>query len=123
MATISVAPAASVNTLNDRIKGLKGDCASLEEAAQRCVSFCYDAFREDLVLIRLFATVEFGKLPPANQVFVRKLAEAKQIGALLTDTTPVLSLLGTRGLQSDWNDRRRSEGHVGIPLVSASFAE
>ncbi len=35
----------------------------------------------------------------------------------------VLSLLGTRGEDMRWNDRRNSQGHVGIPLVSADFID
>jgi len=35
----------------------------------------------------------------------------------------VLSLLGTRGVEEAWSDRRNSQGHVGIPLVSADFID
>ena len=35
----------------------------------------------------------------------------------------MLSLLGTSGVKPAWNDRRQSQGHVGIPMVSAAFIE
>jgi len=30
-------------------------------------------------------------------------------------------LLGTHGDQEEWNDPRRSQGHLGIPLISSAF--
>ena len=39
----------------------------------------------------------------------------------ITPATPVLSLLGSHGDEERWNDRRRSVGHVGIPLISSRF--
>jgi hypothetical protein len=119
---IADATAESIKRLSDQLRDLKRN-STLEEAARKCVSLCYDEFRDAVVLVRLFATVDFGKLPAGNKKFVRQLAEAKGVGALIKDNTPVLSLLATRGSLPDWNDRRRSQGHAGIPLVSASFAE
>jgi hypothetical protein len=34
-----------------------------------------------------------------------------------------LSLVGTHGRSPDWNDRRNSKGHVGIPLISSAFVD
>ena len=42
-------------------------------------------------------------------------------GSQLKADTPVLSLVGTHGQEDDWNDRRKSKGHVGIPLISSAF--
>lgn len=33
----------------------------------------------------------------------------------------MLSLIASRGAEDDWNDIRKSRGHVGIPLVSQAF--
>jgi hypothetical protein len=41
----------------------------------------------------------------------------------LTATTMTLSLAGTSGLAPPWNDRRKSEGHVSIPLLTREFVE
>ncbi len=35
----------------------------------------------------------------------------------------MLSLLGTRGQESGWNDWRKSKGHLGIPLISSAFVD
>ena len=109
--------------------GLKGGivqaCAeakTLDVAAQRAVEFLYNEF-ENSALLRVYATVKFAKLPADNQAFVRKLATQTGVLNELKDNTLVLSLLGTRGRKREWNDRRSSQGHIGIPLVSAKFVE
>jgi hypothetical protein len=64
-----------------------------------------------------------GKLPAPNRTFVTNLAATNNITQLIRDDTLILSLLGTRGLKPEWNDRRKSQGHVGIPLASADFVD
>jgi len=107
----------------DSVREVLRECSSLEEASQRLVETLYGEFRESIVLTRCFATVHYGALPPENQGFVDELARSKGITSEISAKTPVLSLLGTQGVQPAWNDRRQSEGHVGIPLTSASFVE
>ena len=93
----------------------------LEHAAQELATAVHSQFEESVTLARLFITVDFGSLPASNQAFVRDLAASAGAGSDVTDSTPVLSLVGTHGQETDWNDRRNSKGHVGIPLLSASF--
>lgn len=99
------------------------ECSSLETAAQRLVETLYEEFHESIVLTRCFVTVPYRALPAQNQKFVDALASRTGITKEITAETPVLSLLGTRGAQPDWNDRRQSKNHIGIPLASASFVE
>ena len=99
------------------------DRASLEEAAQSLVELIYDRFNDSVVLVRFFATIPYRLLPASNQDVVRALAIAKKVEDRLTEHTPVLSLLGTCGSRVEWNDRHQSQGHLGIPLVSAAFIE
>ncbi len=80
-------------------------------------------FSESAVLARAFLTVPFDSLPKTNQEFVRKLAESAGAGGQLKGNTLVLSLLGTHGQEADWNDRRNSKGHMGIPLTSSAFVD
>jgi histone H3/H4 len=94
---------------------------SLEEAAQALSAGLYGQFKESAVLARMFLTVPFGSLPPMNKEFVQKLAKSAGAESGLKDTTPVLSLIGTSGEEADWNDRRKSKGHMGIPLISSAF--
>jgi hypothetical protein len=93
----------------------------LEEAAQELVTRLHSQFDESVVIARTFFTVPFDSLPPANKDFVKNLAESAGVGADIKGTTPVLSLIGTHGLEDDWNDRRKSKGHMGIPLISSAF--
>ena len=99
------------------------DAKYLQEASQTCARLLYEEFQEAIVLARLFVTLPLKDLPTSDQAFVIALARAKEIRPLLTDKTPVLSLLGTFGAQATWNDRYKSQTHLGIPLVTANFVE
>lgn len=107
----------------DKVREVLRDDDYLEAAAQRLVEVFYEEFQESVVLTRCFITVPYHALPAQNQQFVDALAESKGISAEITDETPILSLLGTRGVQPNWNDRRHSQDHIGIPLASANFVD
>jgi len=108
-----------MNRISERIAG----CASLDEAAQRYVSVLYEELCKSIVLVRLFVAVPFGKLPESDRDFVMNLAHSAEITELINDKTPILSLLGTRGKRPEWDDRKKSQGHLGIPLASSSFID
>jgi hypothetical protein len=112
----------NVRNMAETIRGLKA-APCLAEAAHQWATLCYREFEGSLPLVRVFATLDYGLLPKSNKAFVRSVAEAHQVQHLLNDKTPVLSLLGTRGVTAEWNDRTRSRGHTGIPLVSAHFIQ
>ena len=93
----------------------------LEEAAQALTAAVHKEFGNSVVIARTFFTVPFDSLPAGNQAFVKNLAEGAGAEAALKTATPVLSLIGTHGVEAAWNDRRQSKGHVGIPLISSKF--
>jgi len=95
--------------------------ATFADAAQAYADLLWERLQGSLVLARVFATVPFGKLPETNRSFVRNLAQSAGIDEQVNDDTLVLSLMGSRGREPEWNDRRASQGHVGIPLASAHF--
>ncbi len=72
-------------------------------------------------LVRVFATVPYAWLPAAEADFVRAFLEQARDARELGPQTPVLALLGTRGIEPRWNDRTQSAGHRAIPLVSEAF--
>ncbi|HEY0073186.1 MAG TPA: hypothetical protein VGB77_03720 [Abditibacteriaceae bacterium] len=109
--------------VRDAVREVLRECTTLETATQRLAEVLFAEFEESIVLVRCFVTVPYAALPTANQKFVDTLAREKDITAEITDEVPVLSLLGTSGVQDAWNDRRLSKGHIGIPLVSVSFVE
>ncbi len=94
---------------------------SLEAAAQATTEALFAEFKESIILIRMFATIPYQGLPPANQGSVRSLAATAGISDQIGDDTLVLSLLGSSGREPQWNSRHDSKGHVGIPLASADF--
>ncbi|MCP4699115.1 MAG: hypothetical protein GY862_20020 [Gammaproteobacteria bacterium] len=121
MAMFNMVNSNTTNTLWKKMQPRVEEAKTLEEAAQQFVDTVYREFEESLALARMFISVPYASLPEFNRKFVFSLAEEKGIVAKLKDDTPVLSLVGTRGRMPDWNDRRKSCGHVGIPLVSAEF--
>ena len=123
MSKIGNVTTSSLAALRSKIEeNIKG-CICLEDAAQKHTSIMYEEFKDSIVLVRLFATVPFGELPAPNQKFITDLAASVGISSLVNDQMLVLSLLGTRGEEADWNNRHNSQGHVGIPLVSADFID
>lgn len=123
MASISALTLNDFLALQERIAGEVSGAVTLAEAAQRYMSLLYDELADSVILARLFATIPYSRLPAENQAFVQRLAESGGVADLLRPETPVLSLLGTRGVQPEWNDRHNSQGHVGIPLASSAFVE
>lgn len=123
MSTLNDYSPGEIRDFRARVQAALQDAKNLQEAAQECARLLYEEFQESIVLARLFITLPFRDLPARDQAFVTALARAKQIRPLLTDKTPVLSLLGTFGAQAAWNDRYQSHTHLGIPLVTANFVE
>lgn len=99
------------------------ECKNLESAAQKYIDTIYEEYAESLVLLRMFVSVPYSALPQFNQQFVINLAKEKGIALDLKNETPILSLIGTRGKEPEWNNRQQSKGHIGIPLVSTDFID
>ena len=107
------------NVISNETKG----ATLLEYAAQKYIDIIYEKFKDSIVLVRLFATIQFKDLPKPNQIFVNKLAKSAGIASLIKDNTFILSLLGTNGENQQWKNRYNSKGHIGIPLASSDFIE
>jgi hypothetical protein len=102
-----------VKRSGDVIRALGDGAASMEEAAQRVVQYLYEEL-DGAVLVRLYKTHPFGKLPADVRDFVGEPVDAD---------VRCLTLLGTAGDAWEWNDRRRSRGHQAIPLPSEHVVE
>jgi hypothetical protein len=92
---------------------------SVEAAAKSFVGAFFDGFT-DIALVRIFTVVPAGAVPARERAFAVRAA-AGHLG--FSDSTPVLTLLGTRGRDVAWNDRRVSNGHLCIPLLDRSFVD
>jgi len=66
----------------------------------------YERFASDLAMARTYVTTPYQALPATNRQFVERLAQRNKL--TLTPEVPVLSLVGTRGSQPQWNDRRQT---------------
>jgi hypothetical protein len=95
---------------------------TVEAAAQAVLDVFYARSQDTVALARIFLSQPFSRLPEKNQHFVESLVRSKGVNGL-QPSTPVLTLLGTRGEAPDWNDRLKSKGHVGIPLLPGLVRE
>jgi len=105
------------SSLSARFEG----AAALSDASQIFADRIYANPRMAAALVRVFATVPYAWLPAAEADFVRAFLEQARDARELGPQTPVLALLGTRGIEPRWNDRTQSVGHRAIPLVSEAF--
>lgn len=113
----------SITDLWTAVEPFIRDAQRLEPAAQTLVDAVYRRFEESVVLARMFVTVPFDSLPPSNRHFAKRQADKAEEAGSLRTVTPVLSLIGTCGQEPSWNDRRRSNNHIGIPLISSVFVD
>jgi hypothetical protein len=111
-----------VDLNNNLVKRLE-ECTTLEDAAQEYMSILYETLSESIILARFFVAIPFGELPEPNKKFVSNLAQSADISDLIKEKTLILSLMGSRGKYPEWNDRRNSKGHIGIPLASSDFID
>jgi hypothetical protein len=120
MKKLSDANSSDFGLLQKSVKGIKG-IDTAEELAQEFINIIYEYFGESLVLLRLFSSVPYSALVPYDKQLVDK--KAKDSGSVhpYDDGTPILTLLGTRGRKSDWNERSKSQGFRCIPLVSSEY--
>lgn len=95
------------------------NCA--QEAAQKFVDIVYKRFCDSLVLLRLFTTVRYDRLPEEDRLFVDGRGRATGTSHLIHDATPIFTLLGTNGNRPEWSDRRASAHFRCIPLASTAF--
>jgi hypothetical protein len=97
--------------------------SSMEHSAQLTIDYLWAQLEvEDespaLVLARFYKTHPYGRLPEDLRAFARGLLDEEP-----DPETRCLTLLATRGLEAAWNDRRGSEGHKAIPLLSVELVQ
>ena len=95
------------------------DASSVEAAAGTFASAFTAAF-SDVALIRLFIVLPVARVPERESAFAVRFAAADP---RFGPATRVLTLLGSRGREPAWNDRRLSRGHLCIPLIDRKFIE
>ncbi len=102
------------------LRRLGSGSKSMEETANRIVKYLHENFTDGsegksaFALARFFKTHPSAELEPTLQDFASKLVKAPTI----SPSTLCLTLLATAGDKPEWNDRRQSNGHQAIPLLS-----
>jgi hypothetical protein len=109
--------------LERQVQASTRGCATLEGAAQVFTSLLGQSFPDDVLLARLFVTVPYARLLTPQREFVDALAVKTGIADRITNDTLVLALAGTSGALPEWSDRRRSQGHIAIPLATSDFID
>lgn len=107
----------------DGLRAAVGKTPALENAAELVARQLYATYEASTALARVYAVVPYRDLAPSVGAFVDELASKTGQTDHIRPDTPVLTLLATHGTKAEWCDRRKSQGHVGIPLVSAQFVE
>ena len=96
---------------------------SLAEIAQKSCEAFYATFEQSVVLVRMFISMPYAKLPAYEQKHVHGLAEQWQLASLLQPTTSVMTLLGTKGVNESWGNRQASQLFRAFPLISQALVE
>ena len=117
MRTLNDATWPDVERLREAV-GVK-DPSSVEAAAEAFVGAFSAAF-SDVALIRLFIVLPVARVPEREGAFAARFAAADP---RFGPATRVLTLLGSRGREPAWNERRLSRGHLCIPLIDRKFVE
>jgi PAS domain S-box-containing protein len=98
----------------------------LEDLAQATTEYFYRTFKDqktgnpDLSLVRFFKTHPYGDLPPDLQ----KIAAAGAQPERISEDDRCLVLLGSCGVEPEWNSRHESVAHQALPILdSESLAQ
>jgi len=116
---------ADMTTCGREVRELGVSTTSLEEVAEKVVSFLHEHLRDGIdgprasALVRFFKTHDAGELTPELQDF----AAARLAEGSLAPETKCLTLIATRGEREEWCDRLASTGHRAIPLPSEEVVQ
>jgi hypothetical protein len=107
-----------VTRVGAEFRRLSAGASSMEEVAGRIVRTLHDTLGVDerpaCALVRMFVTVPFARLDDEQRQFALALLGGEEP----PPSMKCLTLLATAGAQPEWNERRRSAGHLALPLPS-----
>jgi hypothetical protein len=125
MYDVTTFPLRDLTACSAALRRMSAGAANLEDAAQALVQHLYEELRDGrennriCVLARFFVTRPFARLDPEQQDCARQLLS----GEPALPSMKCLVLMGTAGVQPQWNDRRTSAGHRAIPLASEAMVQ
>lgn len=107
-----------VTRVGAEFRRLGADASSMEEVGGRIVRALHETLtaegRPACALVRMFVTVPYARLDDEQRAFALALLGGEEPPPAMK----CLTLLATAGDQPAWNDRRRSSGHLALPLPS-----
>jgi hypothetical protein len=105
------------------LRNMNSGCKSMEETANRMISYLYENLLDGKTGKRACALVRFFKTHPYEQLNDELQKSATEIlrGRWANPSTKCLTLLATAGDEPEWNSRYTSTGHKAIPLVDIDF--
>lgn len=107
-----------VTRVGAEFRRLGATASSMEEVGARIVQTLHASLgagaQPACALVRMFVTVPYARLDDEQRAFALALLGGKEP----PPTMKCLTLLATAGEQAEWNDRRRSVGHLALPLAS-----
>ena len=105
------------------LQTLGSEASSMEDSANKIVTYLYDNITDSATGQRSCALVRFYKTHPYNQLDAGLQGFAQGIlgSAPPSDDINCLTLLGTTGDRDQWKSRAQSNGHRAIPLASAEM--
>lgn len=96
-----------------------GSTRCLADFAQAACRSVHERAEGRIGLLRCFLVGRLSEQPAGNQAVAREWMRRQDQTSALQPTTPTLALIGSAGTDPGWNDRKRSIGHMAIPLVSS----
>jgi len=121
MSTHRIERAGQLEEYAEAIRNLGRKCDSTECIAVDALNYLYNRLNDGIdnpcALIRFFRTMDIADLTPG----LKDLALQNIHGEAETKSVNCLTLLASRGMLPQWNDRFESKNHQVIPLTSAKM--
>lgn len=122
MPNIQTISPAEIDDISAALDTIAASAVTVEECAQRWMFHLFDNLQDEsaesaCVLVRCFRTSRFGNLSTELRDLVAGIAHNEQPDA----ATQCMVLLGSAGINAEWNSRHNSVGHRVIPLLSSEM--
>lgn len=108
------APASEIEAMRARVLV---PATTVETGAQQLTRAFLSSF-STVLLARVFVLLPHDVLPESEQKVVAEI-----LGGAPATTAPILTLMGTAGVELAWNDRRTSARHRVIPLGDSRYRD
>lgn len=120
---ISEVSSAKIRDISVQASRSLDDFPYISDVVEAYNNTVYDEFETSLVLSRGFLTVPYEFLPLGHQEYAKRRASDAGLIDLLKGSTPVNTLVATKGRLTSWSSVYDSKDHMAIPLLSEEFVD